>query len=80
MHWFEAILANMSLEAQQGALAASRRAASLVCADAGDDKMSSIAVETAPALGDVRKVKYSAEMAAVGFPPQNRDERHSLED
>ena len=42
--------------------------------------MSLIAVETASALGDVRKVKYSTEMAVVGFPPQNRDERHSLED
>ena len=42
--------------------------------------MSLIAVETAPALGDVRKIEYSAEMTVVGFPPQKRDKRHSLED
>ena len=42
--------------------------------------MSLIAVKTAPAPGDVRKIEYSAEMAAVGFPPQNRDERFSSED
>ena len=59
---------------------ASRKAASLVFADAGADETSSIAVKTAPALGDARKVKYSAEMAAVGFSPQNRDEKHPSED
>ena len=80
VHWFEAILANMNLEAQRRALAASRGAASLVFADAGDDKTNSIAVKTAPTLGDVRKVKYSAEMPAVRFAPQNRDEKHPLED
>ena len=80
MHWFGAILANMNPEAQQRALAASRKAALSVFADAGDDGMSLIAVKTAPALGDVRKVEYSAEMAAVGFLPRNRDERHSLEE
>ena len=80
VHWFQAISVNMSPEAQQRALAASWKAASLVFTDAGDDKMSLIAVETAPALGDVRKVEYSAEMAAVGFPPPNRDERHPSED
>ena len=79
VHWFKAISANMNPEAHRRALAASRKAASLVFADAGDNKMSSIAVKTAPAL-DVRKVEYSAEMATVGFPPQNRDERHSSED
>ena len=80
VHWFKVILANMNLEAQQRALAASRKVASLVFTDAGDDEMSLIAVKTVPALGDVRKVKYSAEMVVVGFPPQNRDDRHSLED
>ena len=59
---------------------AARKAASLVFADAGDDEMSSIAVKTAPALRDVRKVEYSAELDVVGFPPQNRDDRHSSED
>ena len=77
VHWFKAILANMNPEAQQRALAASRKAASLVFADAGDDEMSLIAIKTAQALGDVRKVEYSTEMAAVGYPPQNRDERQS---
>ena len=75
MHWFQAILAYMNPEAQWRALAASRKAASSVFADAGDDEMSSIAVETASALGDVRKVEYSAELAAVGFIPQSRDEK-----
>ena len=69
MHWYQAILANMNLEAQQRALVASRKAASFVFADAGDDEASSMAVETAPAPGDVRKVKYSAELAVVGFTP-----------
>ena len=69
VHWFQAILASMNLEAQQRALAASRKAASSVFTDAGDDEMSLIAVETAPALGDGRKVKYSTELAAVGFTP-----------
>ena len=80
VHWFEAILANMNPEAQGRALAASRKVASSVFTDAGDDEMSLIVGKTAPALGDVSKVKYSTEMAAVGFPPQNRDERHSSED
>ena len=80
IHWFQAISANMNPEAQRRALAASRKAASSVFADAGDDEMSLIAVETAQALGDVRKVEYSTEIAAVGFPPQNRDERCSSED
>ena len=51
-----------------------------VFADAGDDEMSSIAVKTAPALGNVRKVKYSAEMVAVWLSSQNRDEKCPLED
>ena len=59
----------MNPEAQRRALAASRKAASLVFRDAGDDEMSLIAIKTAPALGDVRKVEYSAEMAAVEFAP-----------
>ena len=69
VHWLQAILANMNLKAQERAQVASRKAASSVFTDAGDDKTSSIAVKTAPVLGDVRKVKYSADMAAVGFPP-----------
>ena len=67
VHWFQAILANMNPEAQWRALAASRKAALSVFTDAGDVEMSLIAVKTAPALGDVRKVEYSAEMTVVGF-------------
>ena len=69
IHWFQAILAKMNPEAQRRALTASRKAASLVFTDAGDDEMSLIVIKTAPALGDVRKVEYSAEMAAVEFTP-----------
>ena len=79
VHWFKAISANMNPEAQR-TLAASRKAASSVFTDAGDDEMSLIAVKTAPALGDVRKAKYSVKMAAVGFTPQNRDKKHPLEE
>ena len=67
----------MNTEAQKRALAASRKAASSVFADVGDEA-NSIAVETAPVKtgpvrGDVRRVEYSAEMAEVGFPSQSRD-------
>ena len=54
------------------ALAASKKAASSVFTDVGDEEASSIAVQTAPAQGDVRKVKYSAKMAEIGFTPQSR--------
>ena len=47
---------------------ASMKATSSVFADAWDDEGDLIAMKTAPTLGDVRKVEYSAEMAAVGFP------------
>ena len=80
MHWFQAISANMNPESQQRTLAAPRKAASSVFTDAGDNEMSSIAVKTVPALGDVRKVEYSAELAAVGFAHQSRDEKHPSED
>ena len=69
VQWFQVISANMNTEAQRRALATSRKAASSVFADVGDEEVSSIAVQTAPAQGDVRKVEYSAEMAAVGFTP-----------
>ena len=58
----------MKAEAQKGALAASRKAASSVFTDVGDGEESSMAAEAAPAQGDVRKVEYSAEMAEIGFP------------
>ena len=58
----------MNTEAQRRALTASRKAASSVFTDAGDDKATSIAVETAPVQGDVKRVEYSVEMAEVGFP------------
>ena len=73
VQWFQVISANMNMEAQRRALAASRKAASSVFADVGDDEVSSIAAETAPVRGDVRRVKYSVEMAEVGFPSQSRD-------
>ena len=58
----------MNAEAQKRALAASRKAASSVFADVGDDKGSLIVAQAAPVQGDVRRVEYSAEMAEVGFP------------
>ena len=67
MQWFQAISANMNVEAQKRALAASRKAASFAFVDVEDDEESSIAAEAAPAQGDVRRVEYSAEMAEIGF-------------
>ena len=67
----------MNAEAQKRALAASRKAASLVFTDVGDDQDSSVAAEAAPAQGEVRRVEYSTEMAEIGFPAQNRDQRDS---
>ena len=64
----------MNTEAQRRALATSGEAALSVSTDVGDEEASLIAFQTAPAQGDVRKVKYSAEMNAVGFTPQSRDE------
>ena len=61
MRWFQAISASMNAEAQKRALAASRKAASLVFADVGDHEDSSAVAEAAPAWGDVRRVEYSAE-------------------
>ena len=57
VQWFQAISANMNTEAQKRALAASRKAASSVFADVGDDEVSSIAVQVAPVQGDVRRVE-----------------------
>ena len=48
VQWFQAISANMNAEAQKRALAASRKAASSVIADVGDDEASLIAVQAAP--------------------------------
>ena len=73
VQWFQAISANTYTEAQKRALAASRKAASSVFADVGDDEASPIAVKTAPVRGDVRRVEYSAEMAEVGFSSRSRD-------
>ena len=44
VQWFQAISANINAEAQKRALAASRKAASSVSTDVGDDEVSSIAV------------------------------------
>ena len=67
VQWFQAISANMNTEAQKKALAASRKAASSVFADVGDDEASPIMTKAAPVQGDVRRVEYSGEMAEVGF-------------
>ena len=64
----------MNAEAQNRALAASRKAASSVFTDVGDDEVSSIAVQAAPVQGDVRKVEYSVETVEIGFPSQSRDQ------
>ena len=67
----------MNTEAQKRILVASRKAASSVITDVGDDEESSIAAEAALARGDVRRVKCSAEMAGIGFPAQSGDQRDS---
>ena len=46
----------MNAEAEKRALAASRKAASSVFIDVGDDEASSIAVQAAPVQGDVRRI------------------------
>ena len=79
VQWFQAISSNMNTKAQKRALAASRKAASSVFTDVGDDEASSIAVKTTPAKtapvqGDVRRVEYSVEMAEVGFSSRSRDQ------
>ena len=56
----------MDPESQRKVLAASRKAASSVFVDVGNDETGSIAMETTP---DVRRVEYRAEMAAVGSTP-----------
>ena len=61
------------MQAQKRALAASRKAASSVFTDVGDDEVSLIAVQAAPVQGDVRRVEYSVEMTEGGFPSQSRD-------
>ena len=63
----------MNAEAQKRALAASRKAASSVFTDVGDDEDSSAVAKAAPARGDARWVEFSAEMAEIGFPAQSRD-------
>ena len=73
VQWFQAISTNMNTEAQKGALAASRKAASSVFTDVGENEASLMAVEIAPVQCDVRKVEYSVEMAEVEFPSQSRD-------
>ena len=66
------------MKAQKRTLAASRKAASSVFTDVGDDDASLIAVKAAPVQGDVRRVEYSGEMAGVGFSSQSRDQGHSV--
>ena len=57
----------MSAEAQKGALAASRKAASSVFTDIGDDEASLIAVKAAPVPGDVRRVEYNGKGLKLAF-------------
>ena len=51
VRWFQAISTNMNAEVQKWALAASRKAASSVFTDVGDDEESSIAAKAAPVRG-----------------------------
>ena len=67
VQWFQAISANMNAEAQKRALAASRKAASLVFTNVGEDEDSSTVAEAALVWVDVRRVEYSAEIAEIGF-------------
>ena len=48
VQWFQAISANMNMEAQRRVLAASQKATSSVFADEGDDEGSSNLVKAAP--------------------------------
>ena len=77
VRWFQAISVNMNVEAQKRALAASRKAASSVFADVGDDEESPIAAEATPVQSDVRRIEYSAEVAEIDFPSQSGDRRDS---
>ena len=76
--WFQAISVNMNAEAQRRALSASHNAACSVFTDEGDDEGSSNVVKVAPVQGGLIRVEYSAEMAEIGFIPQNRDQRDCL--
>ena len=72
VQWFQAISANINTEAQKRALAVSKKAASSVFTDVGDDEASLITVKiapvkTAPVSGDMRRVEYNVEMAEVRF-------------
>ena len=80
VQWFQAISANMNAEAQKRALVASRKAASLLFTDVGDDEDSSAVAEAAPAWCDVRRVEYSTEMAEICFPAQSKDQRDSAKE
>ena len=57
----------MNAEAQRRALSALWKAASSVFTDDGDDEESSNMIKAAPVQGDLRSVKYSAEMTLVFF-------------
>ena len=67
----------MNAEAQKRALVASRKAASSVFADVGDDEDNCAVAKAAPAQVDVKRVECSAEMAEISFPAQSRDRRDS---
>ena len=63
----------MNAEVQKRTLMASSKAASSVFTDVGDDEDGSAVAKATPACGDVRRVKYSAEMAEIGFPYRDGD-------
>ena len=67
----------MNAEAQRRALTASQKAASSVFADEGDDEEGLNMIKAATVQGDLRMVKYSAEMVEIGFPSRNGDQRDS---
>ena len=74
VNWFQVITADMNAEVQKRVLAASRKAASSVFTDIGDDETSLIVVPAPQVQGDVRRVKYSAEITELGFPLKNRSQ------
>ena len=68
---FNTISANLDTEVKKKALFASVEATTSVIESEWYDEKESNAGEAASTKGDVRQVIYSAEDAAIGFPPQN---------
>ena len=68
VHWFQTISANLDTEVQKKALSASWEAASSLLTNESYDEGKSNVIEVIPIQNDIRRVKYSAEMVAAGFP------------